>query len=150
TAVAAWANAANAAMLADCFRIGGQESLKQAYLAHAVEAWDYADGQADPQLEKVQDVGGQALRGADFKMTAAAYLFNLTGDKRYEDAVNKISLVSSDTADMMRKDSCQIWATAGFVLSPRPTRFPRLRERMKKAVIFNALEKEVALAGKRP
>lgn len=150
TAVAAWANAANAAMLADCFRIAGQEKLKKEYLAQAVTAYGYAGRQEDRQLDKVQGVGGPGMRGADFQITAAAFLFNLTGKKRYENAVNELSLATSDTADVIERNACQVWATAGYLLSPRKLRFPELRERMKKCVISSAAAKETAHAARRP
>jgi len=150
TTVAAWANAANAAMLADAFRIAGLEALKKEYQAHAVTAWDYAGRQADQQLEAVQGVGGPAMRGADFKMTCAAFLLNLTGEPKYEDAVNELCIIKTDTDDLIQGHSCQLWAVAGYLLSPRKVRFPELRERMKKAVIFNAVEKETAYSAQRP
>jgi len=150
TTIAAWANSANAAMLADAFRTAGQESLKKHYLAEAVKAWEYAGRQENPQLDAHQGVGNTTMRGADFKMTAAAFLFNLTGDEKYENAVNELSLAVSYTADVIERHADQIWATAGYLLSPRKTRFPELRERMKKGVLFNAVEKETALSTQRP
>ncbi len=54
TAVAAWANAANAAMLGDAFRIAGNTALSNRYRDSAVVAWNYASGLADPQLTKAQ------------------------------------------------------------------------------------------------
>lgn len=150
TGVAAWANAANAAMLADAFRIAGLESLKREYLTHASEAWEYAGRLPDPQLNASQNVGGPAMRGADFKITAAAYLFNLTGDRKYEDTVNELSLVRDGETDLMPGDACQIWAAAGYLLSPRPARYPKLKARMKASVIRNAVEKETAHAALRP
>lgn len=150
TTVAAWANAANAAMLADCFRIAKLEALSKEYLAHAAEAYAYAGSQPDQQLANTQDVGGVTLRGADFKMTAAASLFNLTGEQAYEDAVHELSLVMTDTADVNQKGADQLWATAAYLLSPRKSRFPDLRERMRRAVLHNAQEKEVAHSAQRP
>jgi len=150
TTVAAWANAANAAMLADCFRIAGLASLQKEYQSHAEEAYRYAGRQPDQQLENTQDVGGVVLRGADFKMTAAAYLFNLTGEKQYENVVHDLSVITTDTSDVNQKGADQLWATAGYLLSPRTSAYPDLRARMKKAVIYSALEKEVAHATQRP
>jgi len=40
--MSAWANAANAAMLADAFRIAGNTTLSDQYKASAVEAWGVA------------------------------------------------------------------------------------------------------------
>lgn len=150
TAIAAWANAANCAMLADCFRLAGQDALKQEYLAHAVTAYAYAGGLADPQLAATQNVGNSTMRGADFKMTAAAYLFNLTGKSEYEDAVHALSLAVTDTADVAGKETDQIWATAGYLLSPHPGRYPDLRDRMKKGILSNAESMESSLSAQRP
>ncbi len=150
TAVAAWANAANAAMLADCFRIAGRADLANAYREHAVTAWRHAEGLADKQLDAVQDVGGVGMRGADFRMTAAAYLFNLTGESGYEDAIALHSVVKTGDEDVVQKGIGQLWATAGYLMSPRNVRHPELRERMKRSVLRFAVEKETGLAAGRP
>ena len=59
TAVAAWANAANAAMLANCFQITGNTTLANQYRDSAVNAYNYANGLADQMLtnkvDKFQD-----------------------------------------------------------------------------------------------
>ena len=39
----AWASAANAAMLADCFRIAGKTDLMNQYRDAAIEAWKIAN-----------------------------------------------------------------------------------------------------------
>ncbi len=43
TPIAAWANAANAAMLADAFRIAGLASLMEVYQNEAITAFNHAD-----------------------------------------------------------------------------------------------------------
>jgi hypothetical protein len=83
-------------------------------------------------------------------MTAAAFLFNLTGDPAYDDAVNALSLATSDTADVIPKGRDQIWATAACLLSPRPSKHPALRDRMRKSILFTAVERETSLAAGRP
>jgi hypothetical protein len=151
TTVAAWANAANASMLAECFRIANLPALQKQYTGEAVKAYEHASKQADQQLDKKEGTGGPAMRGADYKFTAAAFLFNLTGEAKYEDTVKELSLSTSDTADVIRKEeACQIWGAAAYILSPRPARFPELQERMKRGVIFNAMEKEAGASAKRP
>ena len=77
--MAAWANAANAAMLAEAFRIAGQTSLMTSYRDAAITAYNYASGLADPMLDATQDIGDTTIRGRDLKMTAAAFLYNVTG-----------------------------------------------------------------------
>ena len=150
TVVAAWANAANAAMLADCFRIAGLTDLMKEYQKDAETAYAYAATQNDQQLDKEQNVGDSTMRGADFKMTAAAYLFNLTGDVKYEKAVNDLSLAVSDQSDLITKNANQIWATAGYLFTPSKIGFPQLQERMKKSVIYFARMAETAYSEARP
>jgi len=150
TVVAAWANATNAAMLADCFRIAGLTELMKEYRNDAETAYAYASAQNDQQLDKEQNVGDSPMRGADFKMTAAAYLFNLTGDVNYEKAVNDLSLAVSDQSDLITKNANQIWATAGYLFTPMKIGFPRLHERMKKSVIYYARMAETEYSEARP
>ncbi len=150
TIIAARANALNAAMLADGFRVGGFQALRDQYLAHAIEAWNYADRQTDRGLELQQDVGGVTMRGADFRMSAAAYLFNLTGEAKYEDAIEEHCVLKSGSDDLVQKGIGQLWAAAGYLLSPRKIRYPDLHDRMRASVLRHAVEKEVGLAETRP
>jgi hypothetical protein len=151
TTVAAWANAANAAMLADCFRIGGFSDLEKQYLRAAVTAYQYAEKQKDKQLDKIQGVGDLTMRGADFKMTAAAYLFDLTGDTRYEKAVAALSLLAKGPSDIIvRRKASQIWATAGYLFTSRKIGYPALRDRMRQCVIEQATKYEAGPSLTRP
>jgi hypothetical protein len=72
----AWVNAANAAMLADAFRIAGKADLMKRYQDAAIEAWTIAN---EKELDVSYTIGNGASRGRDFKMLAAACLYNLTG-----------------------------------------------------------------------
>ena len=83
TGVAAWANAANAAMLAHAYQIAGEQSLKQVYTDSAVAAYAFANALADPQLNKTQNVGYNTMSGVDFKLLAAVFLYNVTGNTDY-------------------------------------------------------------------
>lgn len=151
TAVAAWANAANAAMLADAFRISGHADLAARYRDSAKAAWDFASALADPMLDKTQDVGDGKMRGRDFKATAAAYLFNLTGDAVYEDALNAESVcATSAQADLQNGNRNQLWAVAGYLMSPRTHRYPTLLANMKASVVYQANRKHVAFMNTRP
>ena len=91
TAISAWASAANASMLAYCFMLAGINDLRDTYTNAAVTAYNYANGLADPQLNTSQGLGDYTVRGKDLKMTAAAYLYNLTGDVNYENTVSSLS-----------------------------------------------------------
>jgi endoglucanase len=150
TVVAAWANAANAAMLAECYRIGGFLDLSQQYLALAQTAYHYAEKAREQQLDKAQDVGDAIMRGADFKITAAACLFNLTGDPAYEKTINELSVVVNEDSDAGAKPNEQIWATAAYLLTPQKVGFSNLYERMKKSIINAATNMEVKYSQLRP
>ena len=149
TAVAAWANAANTAMLADAFRIAGLTGLMEQYRNKAAAAYNYAGGLADMQLDAVQDVGDSTMRGRDFRMTAAAFLYNVTGDTVYEDAVSAESMCTSGTAEIETGSYNQIWATAGYLFTSRTVHYPVLWNNMKASVIYQAHQKEAGLASAR-
>lgn len=150
TAMAAWANAANAAMLAEAYRIAGQTALMATYRDAAVAAYNFANGLADPQLDVPQDVGYTTVRGRDLKMTAAAYLFNVTGTTAYEDAVNAESVCRTGLAELENDTRNQTWATAAYLFTPRTVRFPALQANMRACVIDEARAKEANLTETRP
>lgn len=79
TPIAAWANAANAAMLADAFRIAGRSDLMTDYQDAAAEAYAHASSLVDQMLDEGLDLDDGRLRGRDLKMMAAAFLYNVTG-----------------------------------------------------------------------
>jgi hypothetical protein len=90
TAISAWASAANASMLANCFMLAGINDLRDYYTNAAVTAYNYASGLSDQQLTTTQGVGDYTVRGKDLKMMAAAYLYNVTGNTAYEDMLNSL------------------------------------------------------------
>jgi hypothetical protein len=148
--LAAWANAANAAMLADAFRIAGKTALVDQYKAAAIEAYGVASAEADPMLDKSMDLGGSILRGRDLKMMAAAYLYNVTGDQTYEAVIQAESVCASAAADLTSKKLNQVWASAGYLLTPQPIHFQPLWDNMKAAVLKQAKTVEVARMDTRP
>jgi endoglucanase len=150
SAVAAWANAANAAMLADAFRLAGNAALADAYRAAAVEAYGVGSANADPMLDKSLDAGGATLRGRDLKMTAAAYLYNLTGDPTYEAEVQSDSNCTTATSEILSSKMNQIWATAGYLMTPQPVHYQSLWDNMKASVIAQAKKVETAAMDTRP
>lgn len=154
TPIAAWANAANAAMLANCFMLAGLDSLRDTYRDAAITAYNYANGLPDPMLSATQDVGGSTLRGKDLKMMAAAFLYNVTGNTAYEDMVNSLSEVTSDTS-MIRDSSSpqqwdQLWATAAYLKTKRTVHYPTLFSRMRNSVINEAKNIEANNINSRP
>jgi endoglucanase len=150
TAMAAWANAANAAMLAEAYRIAGQTALMNTYRDAAIAAYNHASGLGDPQLDDTQDVGYTTVRGRDLKMTAAAYLFNVTGTAAYEDVVNAESVCRTGLAELENDTRNQTWATAAYLLTPRPVRYPALQGNLRACVIDEARDKEAHLSETRP
>ena len=145
TAMAAWANAANAAMLAEAYRIAGQTALMNTYRDAAIAAYNHASGLADQQLDATQDVGYTTVRGRDLKMTAAAYLFNVTGSTAYEDVVNAESVCRTGIAELENDTRNQTWATAAYLFTPRAVRYPTLQGNMRACVIDEARDKEADL-----
>ncbi len=147
TPIAAWANALNSAMLAYCFQIAGLTELRSEYLDSAVVAYNYANSLPDPML----DTKLENIRGIDFKMMAAAYLYNLTGDTAYEDVVQQESVVSGPASNIYQQGSYnQLWGTAAYLLTRRPVHDPTLWTDMKSSIIAEAYTKETNQVQKRP
>jgi hypothetical protein len=149
-AMAAWASATNAAMLADAFRIAGKTALADQYKASAIEAYGVANANADPMLDKTMDAGGATLRGRDLKLTAAAYLYNVTGDQTYEAVVQSESACTTATSEILNSKMNQIWATAGYLMTPQTVHFQSLWNNMKASVISQAKSVETSKMDARP
>ncbi|HJX63434.1 MAG TPA: glycoside hydrolase family 9 protein, partial [Polyangia bacterium] len=146
-AMSAWANAANTAMLADAFRIAGNTTLSDQYKASAGEAWGVASTYADPMLDQTIAAAG---RGRDLKMMAAAFLYNLTGDQKYEAVIQTESLCTTANSAILNGTTSQIWGTAAYLMTPQPVHFQTLWNNMKASVIAQAKAKEVDNIDKRP
>jgi hypothetical protein len=147
TAIAAWANALNSSMLAYCFEIAGLPDLKSTYLDSAVVAYNYADNLANPMLNTLEG----DVRGVDFKMMAAAYLYNLTGDTQYEDVVKQESKVTGPNSSVFVQNSyCQLWGVAAYLLTKREVHYPDLQNNMRTAIIAKAYSKEANYVSQRP
>jgi hypothetical protein len=151
TALAAWANAANAAMLADALRIAGLTSLMNDYRDQAVTAYNYANGLADPMLDQGLDhLDDGFMRGRDLKMMAAAFLYNLTGDQAYENVVNSESVCSSSPSTLKNGSRNQIYATAAYLMTHQTVHYPTLQQNMKSQIISEALSTEAGQIESRP
>lgn len=151
TPVAAWANSANAAMLAYAFNIAGNEALEKQYTDSALNAFNYAQNIENKMLDNTQNVGESVMRGRDFLMTAAAYLFNLTGNTMFEDVVKEQSVISSPTSEISHGYQYnQYWATLAYILTPQKVRYPELQRNMKKAMLYQADQKEAMNISTRP
>jgi hypothetical protein len=148
----AWANAANAAMLADCYRIAGKKDLMARYRDEALKAWKIAGGKG---LDVEYSIGNGRTRGRDLKFMAAAFLYNVTGDRKFEDAMAAESVIrsgQSDTDDPAKY--CQLWGTAAYLMCSakhwRPIHFPALAANMKASVVSEATRKNVMPSTQRP
>ena len=153
TTMAAWANAANAAMLADALRVSGHSELMDHYRGEAITAFRFADRQESQQLDDHQGIGDARMRGRDLRMMAAAFLYNVTGDPAWEDVVAAESVVKDGPAEIEKdgKDGwVQTWGTAAYLFSPRKRHHPELAARMRDAIRRQALESNVKHMDRRP
>jgi endoglucanase len=149
--MAAWANAANCAMIAECFRIAGKSDLKEYYKNEALKAFGFAEKQENQQLDDRQEIGDAVMRGRDFRMMAAAFLYNITGERKWEDIMAKESVVKNDSSKIEdRRQWEQIWGTAAYLFCPVGRHYPELYENMKMAVRKQAIEHNVVNLDIRP
>ena len=153
TTMAAWANAANCAMLAEAFRVAGNDSLQVYYRDEAVKAFRFASRQEDLQLDVLQDVGSARMRGRDFRQQAAAFLYNVTGEREWEDIMAEESMVKGPDSEIFSKGRqafYQIWATAAYLTCPQERHYPELYKNMIASVDAQAEANNVSLMAKRP
>jgi len=150
-AVAAWANAANAAMLADCFRISGNSVLMAEYRDSAIVAYNYASSLPDQMLTQSQDLGNVKMTGKDFRITADAFLYNLTGGTKYEDDLNTYSNCKSASSVICNNNSYdELYAVAGYLFTNRTVHYPTLYSNMKSSIISEARSQEADYSNSRP
>ena len=159
TTMAAWANAANCAMMAEAFRVlcqsGKSDFAEQFdyYTREAIKAFRFASRQEDLQLDEMQDIGSARMRGRDFRQMAAAFLYNVTGDVEWERIMAEESVVkdaSSKIFDKGRDGFYQIWGTAAYLTCPHERHYPELYEHMKASVAAQADENNVSKLALRP
>jgi len=154
TTMAAWANAANCAMLSDAFRTNGNEELCSYYRDEAIKAYRFASRQENQQLDDLQDIGSARMRGRDFKQMAAAFLYNVTGEGEWENEMVKESVVNSATSKIFSKERreshYQIWGAAAYLTCPHERHYPDLYSNLKSSVNTQADENNVHLSDTRP
>ena len=114
TTMAAWANAANCAIIGEAFRLQGNDSLCQYYTDEAIKAFFFASRQENLQLDDLQDVGSMQMRGRDFRQMAAAYLYNLTGDEQWE------KIFAEEAYELSIANT---WIAAAYLTCPQPRHF---------------------------
>ncbi len=154
TTMAAWANAANSAIIAEAFRINGNEELCRHYTEEAVKAFNFASRQENSQLDDLQDIGSARMRGRDFRQMAAVYLYNVTGDRKWEDIMHEESVMKDGPAPVFSKirgnNYYQIWATAAYLTCPHERHYKELYSNMKSSVNAQADENNVRHMKTRP
>lgn len=146
TTMAAWANAANCAILAESFRIHGNNELCQYYTNEAIKAFEFAGRQENSQLDDTQDIGSARMRGRDFRQMAAAFLYNVTGDIKWEKIMADECVVKDGIAPIFQKGRnayYQIWGTAAYLTCPHERHYPEIYKNMKESVNAQADENNV-------
>ena len=164
TPIAAWANAANAAMMADAFRIQGCDSLRQYYVDKAVEAFEYASALKDPMLHAWEHLGDVSMSGRDFKQMAAAYLYNATGNTRWEKILYEESVLRDGPANLYKNGRnffffhndggediyCQIWGSLAYALCPHERHYQKLYKDILSSFQAQAEEEHLSKMPLRP
>lgn len=153
TTMAAWANAANCAMLGEAFRIHGDDELCRYYTVEAIKAFRFAEKQAVSQLDDRQNIGTSSMRGRDFKQMAAAFIYNLTGDREWEDIMVAESVVKDGVAPLFskgREQYYQIWGAAAYLTCPQERHYPEYYADLVESVNRQADENNVCHMSTRP
>jgi len=154
TTMTAFANALNASMLAYALQLSGNGKLAKVYADSAMNAYNFGISQPLKDLNLLQDVGNTKMRALDFKMSAAAYLYNLTGNRQYENDMMAACCINSPTSEfsVVNGDNprCQTWGIAAYLSSTQKINYKKLYKNMQNAVLYQALKKEVALSVQRP
>ena len=147
TTMAAWANAANCAILAEAFRVQGNKELCDYYTAEAIKAFNFAGKQENQQLDDMQDVGSARMRGRDFRQMAAAFLYNLTGDTKWEDIMVEESVIKNGVGPLFSKDYrssyYQIWSAAAYLTCPQERHYTEYYNNLVESVNKQADENNV-------
>ncbi|MBR4730127.1 MAG: glycoside hydrolase family 9 protein [Prevotella sp.] len=169
TTMAAWANAANCAVLGEAFRLQKNDSLRQYYTDEAIKAFRFASRQENQQLDDLQDIGSMQMRGRDFRQLAAAFLYNLTGDEQWERIMAEESMIKNGQSLLFNKGRqgffgvgvtnqfndrdipfCQLWAAAAYITCPQPRHYPDLYQNMKASINAQAEAYNICHATERP
>ena len=141
TTMAAWANAANCAIIGEAFRLQGNDSLRQYYTDEAIKAFFFASRQDNLQLDDRQDIGSMQLRGRDFRQMAAAYLYNLTGDQQWE------KIFAEEAYELSIANT---WIAAAYLTCPQPRHFAERYQQILASVDKLAESYNIANMSQRP
>ena len=141
TTMAAWANAANCAIMAEAFRIGRNDSLCKYYTDEAVKAFRFASRQENQQLDDRQDIGSMQMRGRDFRQMAAAYLYNVTGDEQWEKVFAE---------EKYQVNIANVWTAAAYIVCPRQRHYAEFYESLKTDISAEAEKYNTSHVCQRP
>ena len=153
TTMAAWGNAANCAMMAEAFRVSGNESLQKYYTQEAIKAFRFASRQENQQLDDMQDIGSIAMRGRDFRQMAAAYLYNVTGDTEWEKTMIEGSVVKDDHTPLFKRGRdgyYQLWAAAAYLTCPHERHDAQFYQNLQASVKAHAESYNIQYVSQRP
>ena len=169
TTMAAWANAANCAILADAFRIQHNDTLRAYYTEEAIKAFRYASRQENQQLDDKQDVGSISMRGRDFRQMAAAYLYNVTGDTEWEDIMVEESMIKDSKSLLFNKGRQgffpanatnefnageigfnQLWAAAAYLICPHSRHYADFYKNLLSSINGHAEQYNLSHFAERP
>ena len=175
TTMAAWANAANCAVLGEAFRLmrnddyPAADSLRQYYTDEAIKAFRFASRQPNQQLDDLQDIGSMQMRGRDFRQLAAAFLYNLTGDEQWEKIMAEESMIKNGQSLLFNKGRqgffgigvtnqfnnrdipfCQLWAAAAYLTCPHPRHYADLYQNLKASINAQAVDYNISHVAERP
>ena len=175
TTMAAWANAANCAVLGEAFRLmrnddySAVDSLRQYYTDEAIKAFRFASRQQNQQLDDLQDIGSMQMRGRDFRQLAAAFLYNLTGDEQWEKIMAEESMIKNGQSLLFNKGRqgffgigvtnqfndrdipfCQLWAAAAYLTCPHPRHYADLYQNLKASINAQAEDYNICHVAERP
>ena len=169
TTMAAWANAANCAVLAEAFRLQHNDSLRTYYTTEAIKAFRFASKQENLQLDDLQDIGSMQMRGRDFRQLAAAFLYNLTGDQEWETIFAEESMIKSPTSSLFSRGRqgffgigvtnrheagdvpfCQLWAAAAYLICPHPRHHATLYDNLRASINAQAESYNISHMAERP
>ena len=169
TTMAAWANAANCAVLGEAFRLQKNDSLRQYYTDEAIKAFRFASRQENQQLDDMQDIGSMQMRGRDFRQLAAAFLYNLTGDEQWEKIMAEESMIKDGQSLLFNKGRqgffgvgvtnqfdaraipfCQLWAATAYITCPHPRHYADLYQNLKASINAQAEAYNISHVAERP
>ena len=150
TTMAAWANAANCAMIAEAFRLDGNDSLRQYYTDEAVKAFRFASKQEWNQLDDLQDIGSMQMRGRDFRFAEESMIRDSQSPvfSKTDHGFFGVGVMHKDSKNIV--PFCQIWAAAAYLTCPQPRHYTDLYANLKSGINAQAQAYNISHMAQRP